>query len=165
VVDVVDHRRQRRGFAAAGHAADDDEAFVCGPGHVLVHIRQVQLLEAGDLGVDPPDGSVRAAAGMEDAAAIAVGGTLHVREVEAAFVLQPLPEVIRNDRIEQRQRPLLVQLGDLDLVQLRGDAQHRRGADLDVKVRGLDLLHLLKQLADIQTVGHGVLLPNQTGTS
>ena len=61
VVDVVDHRRERRALAAAGGAGDEHEAalFVGDP---LQHLRQAELVDRADLhGNDAEDQADRAA--------------------------------------------------------------------------------------------------------
>ena len=50
LVDVVDHRRQRCGFAAAGGACYQDQPARL-VGQLFQHGRQAQLLHRGDLSI------------------------------------------------------------------------------------------------------------------
>lgn len=71
---VADHGGQGGGFAAAGLAADNDDALLLGVFHdLLVDGREVELLEGGDIETDPPQGQGQAAHGAVGLDAVAQG--------------------------------------------------------------------------------------------
>ena len=85
LVDVIDHRRQRRGLAAAGDAADDDQTVVAGWRELFVDRRQMQLIEVRYLRIDAADGGVQAAPRMKHAAAEAVSLLVVMGEIDASL--------------------------------------------------------------------------------
>jgi hypothetical protein len=80
-VDPVDHRRQRRGLAAAGRPRDEDQA-TRPIGHFRQHRRQPQFVERADfLRDEAQDGADRALL-VEDVAAEAADAAQAEGEVE-----------------------------------------------------------------------------------
>ena len=89
LVDLVDHRRQRRRLAAAGRAGDEDEA--ARPfGQRRQHRREAQLVERADLFRDQPVDRADRAALVEHVAAEAREPLDAEREIEFERLLEPL---------------------------------------------------------------------------
>ena len=89
-IDVVDQRRERRGFAGAGRAGDEHEAAA----HVaefLDHRRNAELLERHDLRRDEPEDAAVAVGLLEEVAAEARVLIHLVGEVEIARFLDSAP--------------------------------------------------------------------------
>ena len=134
VVDVVQHRRQRRRLARAGGAGDEDQAalFVGDP---LEHRRQLQLVDGRDARRDDAHDQADGAALLEDVAAEAA----QVRDGVGDVDLELLLELVALLGAQQR-RGHGVHVGLLETLGLGGrreravDAEHREAADLHVQV-------------------------------
>ena len=104
-VDVVDQRRERRRLSRAGRTRDEDEAAALF-GQPADSLGQAQVLEAGHLRGDDPEGEGRRPALLEavDPEACEVGR--HVRGVELALLAEGLEPVRRprGDILEDRSR-------------------------------------------------------------
>ena len=86
LVDVVDHRRERRALAAAGRAGDQHEAALF-LGDRLEHRRQPELVDRADLHRDDAEDQADRAALLEDVAAEAAEAGHAVGEVD--FLRRP----------------------------------------------------------------------------
>ena len=98
LIDVVDHRRQSRRLATAGHSTNDDQPVVHIGSELLVDCRQVQTGKVRYLRVHAANGGVHSASGMKHAAAIAVSLRIVMREIDAALLLDLLSQEFGNDR-------------------------------------------------------------------
>ena len=109
VVDVVDHRRQRRALAAAGRARDQHEAALF-LGDGLEHLRQAQLVDRADLHRDDAKHQPDRAALLEHVAAEAAEPGHAVGEVDFLRVLEFLALLRRHDRRAHRDDVFVVEL-------------------------------------------------------
>ena len=139
LVDVVDHRAERRRLARAGRAGDEDEtALVLGE---LAHDRrQPELLERGDVAVGRAADERDRAALLEDVDAEATEAGDRVGEVGLAGILEFGQRTHLGDVVEGLLGVLRGQrLIALDRGQLAVQPHGRRHAHLDVEVRALPL--------------------------
>jgi hypothetical protein len=109
LVHVVEHGRDRRGLARAGHAAEEHDAL--GLHRDLGHDGgQVELVEAADLAGDEAGGDGELAAGLEEVHAEAVVVVVVVREVDRAELVQVL-DLLVGLRMAWRSPELLGETG------------------------------------------------------
>ena len=105
LVDLVDHRGERRRLARARRAGDQHQ-----PARTLGHLRddvgEAELLERLDVERDLPDHHRHAAALLEAVAAEAREVLDAEREVELVLRLEPLLLVLGQDRVGELQRVL-----------------------------------------------------------
>ena len=147
VVDVVDHRRQRGGLARTGGAGDEHQAARF-QRDTLDDLRQVQFLEAGDLGGHLTHGDADAAALAEDVDAEAPERGGGVGEVDLIVLAEAADLLVGHDRrrhvfgVFGRERRL-VHEGELAV-----HAQHRRTAGFDVQVGRVARHHLAEKIID-----------------
>ena len=145
LVAVADHRGERRGFSGAGAAHDDDEAALR-EHDLLQDGRQVELLEARDLGVDHADDAADGGLLHERAHAKAPDARRRNREVALLRGIELLGLPVVHDRAHERrglldgERPLALR-PDL-AVELDGG----REAGGDEEVGGLLLGHPPEQI-------------------
>ena len=133
-VDVVDHRRQRRALAAAGRAGHEHEAalFV---GDLAEHRRQQQVVDRQDLRGDDAQHHAHRPALLEDVDAEAAEPGDAVGEVDFLRLDELVALLGRHHLRAHRQRVFVHQpLFFADRDEHAGDARHRIGADLEVKV-------------------------------
>ena len=108
-VDVVDHRRQRRGLAAAGRAGDEHQAALFG-GDLLQHRRQAELVEVHHLDRNDAEDDADGAALLEDVAAEAAEAGHAVGQVDFLRVLELLALRGGHDRRGHLDQVLVIEL-------------------------------------------------------
>src|SRR5262249_17682136 len=126
-VDLVDHGGERRRFAGAGGAGDEDQSL--GPiGELLHDLREAELLERADLVRDDADRAADRTALSIDVAAEAREALDTEREVELVLFLELLLLAFVQDAVR---KPLgVLRRQDLELVELIEAA-----VDTDLRVR------------------------------
>jgi hypothetical protein len=100
VVDVVDHRRERRGLAGAGGAGDDDEALVK-VAEFLQRLGEAELGEGQDFRRDLAEDGGLAPVIVEVVGAEAGEALDLVGEIEILFLEELLPAFLGADLLEQ----------------------------------------------------------------
>ena len=153
LVDLVDHRGERRRLAGARRARDEHEA--ARPlGHLPDDVGQPEVLERLDREGDLPDDHRDAAALLEAVAAEAREVLDAEREIQLVVHLEPLLLVLGEDGVGElhgvlrRHHELEIRVGDLAV-----DAQLRALAGGDVQIRRVPLDHLLEQDAKVDGGG------------
>ena len=146
VVDLVEHRRQRRRLAAAGRAGHQHEAARFFRQR-RQHRRQAELLEGADLFRDEPvDRADRAALG-EDVAAEAGADRLDAeREVQLERFFEALLLRVGQHAVDELLGFRRRQLGRRQALELAVDADLRRRAGRDMEVRPVHLDHRFQEL-------------------
>lgn len=91
-VDVLEHRRERRGLAGTRGAGHEHDAAMRRR-DVLEHRQQSQFLEAGDLGLHVAHGQGEGALLLENVGAESPDPRFQVAEVHLAILVQALPGV------------------------------------------------------------------------
>jgi hypothetical protein len=133
-VDVVDHRRERGAFAAAGRAGDEHKAALL-VRDAAQHRRQEQIVDRQDFRGDDAQHHAHRPALLEDVDAEAAEARDAVRQVDFLRLREFVALLRRHHLRAHRERvfvhqPLFFADGD----QYAGHAGHRIGAYLDVKV-------------------------------
>jgi hypothetical protein len=144
LVDLVDHRRERRRLARAGGAGDEHESTRA-PRQLVHDGRQSELVDRDELaGNQAERGRDRAALEVRvDAEPRAAGDG--VGEIELQIGLQPASLVGREDRVDELPRVLGRELRvALEGAQPSALAQHRRHAGRQMQI-GRVALHDCKQ--------------------
>jgi len=148
-VDVVDHRRQGRGLAAAGRTGDQDQPVVQGR-HGLQGGWQPQVVQGGHLGAQHSEGRAEVAAFLEgiDAEARRPVG---VGKVDFAPGRQLPPLGGAHRRMDEALGILGRQHLVADGNQLAVQAHRGRGSHLQVQVGGLMLDHHRQKVVQFET--------------
>ena len=134
LVDLVDHRGERRRLARAGRAGDEHQAARLA-GELADDRRQAELLDRHRLGRDQTEGGADRAALEEGVDAEAALARHRVGEVELMVGLQALALGVVEDRVDDLARVGRRQLREaLDRRERAAHAQHRRNARGDVEV-------------------------------
>ncbi len=155
-VDVIDHRRQRRGLARAGRPGDEDEAAGLG-GERGQDLRKSELAEVLVDGRNPSECHAHCAALPEridpeapDCPVVAVG------EVGLVGLLEGSPDVVGHDLLEVALDVDLIERHEVGRLEITVDANDRRQADLQVEIRRLRLRRGAEECVDRgQRLGHG----------
>lgn len=132
---ILDRGGQRGRLSAAGHSGNDHQPLPLrrDPAHRLD--LEVEVLERGDLGVDPPDRQRDRAALPEGVDPVAADLGDRVGEVEVGAPLERDALLGRQDREEHLLDRRRVEALGVEVADLALDPQDRRVADLEVQVR------------------------------
>ncbi len=133
LIEVVDHRRQRRRFAGTGATRHQHHALVI-IAELLEDRRHVQLVEGRHITRDKPEDGAHARGLAEYVDAEATALVADVREVEIVTCVQTLLLFVRQDFEQIGFEFGIAQLAELDRAQVAVHAQHRRHADRQVDV-------------------------------
>jgi len=148
LVDLVDHRRQSGGLAGSGRAGDDHEA--AGLLRELVKdVGQAELVEPWDVDGDQPEGRAQAVALEEGVHAEARLPGHRIGEVDLPLVLEALPLVLGEDRVDELAGVRLREARVLERLEDAVDADDGRIADPQVEVARAALQNLEKDVDDV----------------
>src|SRR5579862_7836235 len=149
LVDEVDHRRQRRGFAGAG-GADDEHQSARTHADVFDHGRQADLFEReqtiGNLAQDDTDVAAFLKNRHAEAGLVAVGEA----EVRAAALAQFLLAALRRHRLHQADGVVGRQSGCAQVAQFTAHANSRRTVYAKMQVGAVVFDHRIKQFGDVE---------------
>ena len=146
LVEIVDHRGQRGGFAGTRRAGDQQQAL--GHLHHLVdHGREVQFLEGLVLAGNGADGRAYHAALAVGVHAQPAHAFYAEGEVELVGGLEALALRVGHQREDEGLAHFRGELFERGGQQLAVYAQHRRGPGRKVEVRRVLLVHHHEQLA------------------
>jgi len=135
LVDVVDHRGQRRRLAATGGPGDQNQA-AGDQGDLLEHLGQIQLVECLDVGGDDAEDQRDRAPLLEDVHAEPAQGLDAVGQIELGVFLEIQLLAVVHDAEGHEERVFLRQLLEVDeRHQFAIDANVRERARLEMKVR------------------------------
>src|SRR5581483_6172088 len=133
-VDVLDHRRQRGGFPAAGGSGYEDNP-ARGLGNPFQGVGQSQFLEAGDICFYEAHGQAELPALLVEIGAKPSDACFEIRKIYLPFLVQPFLQMRRNNIFYDEANPLDGGKRTLDCDQLAVDAEYNRSPWLDVNVR------------------------------
>jgi len=148
IVDVVDHRRERRRLTGARRAGHEDEATRLAR-ELEEDLREAELRGRLDHPRHEAEGGGEAVALEIDVDAEAGDAGDGIREVDLPVDLEPLLLLGREDAVEKV--PRLLRREGLELLersQPAADAQQRRRARGDVEVRGVLVGNALEKRVD-----------------
>ena len=156
LVDVVDHRAQRRRLAGAGGAGDQHEPFLQ-LAQVQDGRRQSELFRRQDLRRDHAEDRPGSLAIDEGVRAEPREILDFVREVRVVPLAEFLAVRFRHDRREEPAEVLRSEHGRCGIERLDAPvlADERRGADAQVEVGRACRHHPVKQLIDCVRLAHG----------
>src|SRR5664279_1428925 len=148
LVEMVDHRRERRRFARAGRAGAQDHAARL-QRELGEDRRAIELLEGQDLRGNGPEHGAGAAVLVEGVDAKARQALDLEREValERFFVVLALRVV--HDVVHHVVHLLVLERVDIDAAHVAVNADHGRQAGRQVQVRGLVLDRERQQLGNV----------------
>ena len=149
VVDVIDHRAERRRLARAGRSGDEDETALV-VGELADDGRQPERLERRDVALDAPQHEADRAALAHHVHAEAAETGNGIGEVGLGRADELLGALLRHDR---ERDPLGLHRRDrceVGPIEPAVDAEERRRAHLDVYVRSAPLYGVAKQLIQVQ---------------
>ena len=153
LVDVIDHRGERRALARAGRSRDHDE-----PARTvqqLLHlVRQADVPQTEHLVGDLPQHEAVVALGLEHAHAKARFVEIGKAEIRPPMELHVLDMGIRGNREHEVFRVRGRQLGPVDRGHAAAEAQSGRRAHLQVQIGGILFHDDLQQV--VHFVAHGV---------
>ena len=151
-VDDVDQRRERGALAGSGRAGDEHEA-TRQVGEAAHGRRHPEAVEGHDLVRDGPHDRADVVALEEHVDPEAAAARERVRAVELQLVLELLPLLLGEDRVDHLPDLRAGQRVDaLDRPQLAVHPDDRRAAGGQVEVRAVLLEHLLQQVVDVDAL-------------
>ncbi len=150
LVDEIEHGRDGRALAAAGHTGQDDHPLV-----IMTELfdgrRKSQLLESRNFVVDPAGHHAQVAALFEDIHAItALILADDVGEVRAPGFLQYLAVMLGNNRVHEAFHVLLADGRRAHLANDASQPHHRRQPDFEMQVGAFVLHDHAEKLVDLR---------------
>src|SRR5687768_8518080 len=156
-IDVIDHCRQCRRFAAAGRAGHEHQPALFRR-DLLQYLRQRQLVDGGDAHRDHAEDHPDRAALLKRVAAEPAETGHAVGEIDLVVVLELLAVAGREDRGGHRHHILVIEpflFGGRS--QRAADPHHRVAAHLQVEVRGAALNGNFQEVIDVHALIIGLL--------
>jgi hypothetical protein len=150
-VALIDHRRQRGRLARAGGADHQDQPARLHD-QVAEDIRQLQLVDAGDLALDRADHHADFAALLEHVDAEAAGFLHRQRHVQLEIALELRHLAFVHQRIGDLLDHAAGQAGIAQWVKLALDLDVHRGAGRQEHVRRALVYHKLEEVTDIHVM-------------
>jgi hypothetical protein len=147
-VDVLDHRRQCAGFAAARGARDQDDAAL-GAGDFAELLRQAQIMEAWYVCFDVPHHEGGQAALIKDIYTEAAKGRVDVRKISFLLALEAGLEMFRKHEVDDFRDLFRSGRIDLDGEQFARDADGGVVARLHMNVRSRHVDGELQQTVEV----------------
>ena len=147
-VHHVDHRCQRRRLARSGRAGHDHEPPL-ETGEVGHHRRQTELVDLLDLERDHAERRTDRVALHVHVDTEPGPARQRVRHVELELLLEPFPQLLRQDRVDHAlQRPRRQGRVSVDALQLTVDPDDRCGTGREVQVGTLVIEQRSQQFGD-----------------
>ena len=152
IVDVVEHRGDRRRLTGARHTGEDDDALRL-HGDLGHHFRKVQILEGQDVARDQTRGDGDLAASLEEVHTEAVAAVVVVGEVDRAELVQILELDVREDVLGDRHELFVGDGIGVESLERAAEADLRDGVRLHDEVGALELDARLEELAEASRMG------------